>query len=127
MKTDVQSFISEHIPEGSYVGKFMGRKGPVAAKHGGMIFWEFEVEIKKDSFTVAGVSSTSFSTDDRCKAHKWAKAIDPNFTDDSESWDDDDAVGNLVQITVEDFVQGDLESSRVVTVEPCPDDPRDPA
>lgn len=119
MKTQVQSFSSDHVEEGTYVAKFLGRKGPVQAKHGGMLFWEFQVKIDGEEYVVAGVSSTAFSTDDRCKAHRWAKAVDPEFTDESIEWDDENAVGLEVQIAVEDYRTGEDVSSRVIEVLPC--------
>lgn len=123
MKTDVQSFISDHIEPGVYNAVFAGRQGPVPGKHGGMVFWQFDVEIDENIYTVAGVSSTAFSHDDRCKAHKWAKTIDPAFTDESETWDDAQAVGNVVQITVIDYGRGENIASRVEKIEPCQAEP----
>jgi len=126
MKTKVQAFISDHVDPGVYNAVFTGREGPVSGKHGGMLFWTFEIDLGEEAATVAGVSSTSFCLDDRCKAHKWAKAIDPNFTDECEEWDDEDAVGNVVQITVVDYGSGENVASRVEKVQPCQDEPSEP-
>lgn len=127
MKTEVQSFISDYIEPGTYPAKFLGRdKGP-DMKHGGTVFWHFEVEADPDPLDIVGISSTSFCHDERCKAYKWAQVIDPTLTDDDETWDDEQAVGNMVQIVVEDRRTGEDVLSRIAEVLPCQEEPSEQA
>lgn len=113
MKRKVTQFQSDDVKPGRMKAIFLGCKGPQVAPNGMMIFWEFEVEQDDHTLTVTGVSSDSFNHDPRCKGYKWAKLIDPKLTDDSEDWDDDEAVGNIVGVEVVYREVGDMLISTV--------------
>ena len=116
MESEVQSFQIDDVKAGKYKATFLGRKGPFPAKDGNMIFWEFLVEEDGESKTVSGVSSDSFCHDPRCKAMKWALLIDPTFTEESKSWDDEKAIGNEIGIEVTYFERGDTLTPTVKDV-----------
>ena len=127
MKTPVLSFASDYIEPGTYPAVFMGRVKGADMKHGGTIFWNFLVGTEDEPLTIAGISSTSFCHDERCKAMKWAMVIDPKLTVEDESWDDENAVGNMVQIVVEDRRTGEDVISRIAEVLPCQAELQEPA
>ena len=118
MKTQVSQFTTDDVKPGRMHGIFLGRKGPVTTANGQMIFWEFEVEQDGETKVVSGVTSDSFNHDSRCKAMKWAQAIDISLTDQDLEWDDEQAIGNECIIEVVYREVGDQLISSVKEVLP---------
>lgn len=112
MKHQVTEFQSDDVAPGKYQGWFNGCRGPIATVNGEALFWEFKVRVGAETLTVSGMTSTAFSRDPRCKAPRWARAIDPHFTPDSEEWDDEKAIGMVCAVEVVYFdSQGGLRST----------------
>jgi CubicO group peptidase (beta-lactamase class C family) len=104
----------------------MGCSDPVALQFGESVFWTFEVNVNDHLLTVQGVTSTSFAVDPRCKARRWAEAIDPSFTPDRLEWDDDPLIGKPCIIDVVYFEGADGLRSTVKEVYKWENPPSEP-
>ena len=100
MKFHTTRFVTDDVPPGKYTAIFSGCSAPVAMQFGEAIFWGFEVMVKGESLMVNGVTSTSFALDPRCKARRWAEALDPTFTPAVDTWDSESVVGEKCIIDV---------------------------
>jgi hypothetical protein len=93
MKFHTIPYATDDVAPGKYKGKFMGCSDLIAMEHGDGIFWTFEVEKGGELLTVTGVTSKSFALDPRCKARRWAEAIDPHFEPVSIDWESEECIG----------------------------------
>jgi len=112
VKFHTSRYATDDVDPGKYKAKFVECSDPVNMEHGDGIFWTFEVEKGGETLTVTGVTSVSFALDPRCKARRWAEAIDPSFTPAVMEWDSDKCNGDVCLIDVVYYGgQGELRST----------------
>lgn len=112
MKVPITKHVVDYVKPGTYPARYECRRGPQPAEHGPMYFWEFLVVVDSEVKTVVGVTSANFIDYPKCKAYRWARAIDPGLVPDADFWDDEAAKGLECQVVVEDrAVAGDMISS----------------
>ena len=119
MKVPILKYVADYVKPGTYPARYEGRRGPQAAEHGPMYFWEFRVVEDGVVKTVVGVTSASFTDHPKCKAYNWAKAIDPGLIPESDYWDDEAASGMECQVVGEDREVADEVCSSVKDVLSC--------
>jgi len=116
-KVEAATFVD--LDPGMYVAMFQGREGPHPGKFGKFVVWSFAIDVEGEPEVYTGLTSMNFIASRRCKAWRWARAIDPTLSEETEEWDDVEHVGKVVQVLLD--VKGDDDSGflSVKEVLPC--------
>lgn len=101
MKSEVQKPTFVELEPGTYDALFQGRQGPHPGRYGDFVVWEFAVTVDGEEVTYTGLTSDKFYASRRCKAYRWAHAIDPTLTEETKEWDDVAFVGVTVRIMLD--------------------------
>lgn len=113
-----------NVPNGTYLARVKAIKdGTLRYRGEEREIWRWYFEILDENYsgtTVEGITSRRFTT--RSKAYKWWSSATGHKPRPGEEVELEDALGGIVQITVENRVsQSGRQYSRVTDVSPIPD------
>jgi hypothetical protein len=101
MRHTVQKSLFEDMEPGIYDATFQGTEGPHEGKFGLFLKWHFDIHHNGEDIPYDALTSDAFVSTSRCKAWRWAKALDPTLTAETPEWDDEQFIGTKVQVALE--------------------------